>query len=95
MLGDVIQQSFDPATVVDPLADRVVKSPGDIGANRLSPLSGVEIESRMLLTPLAAAVGLAAGAVLKDQCPAEKGFIGEELSGPGACVSFLAGAVSS
>ena len=95
MLGNLVEQSVDPPTVVDPLADRAVKRLGDIGANRLSPLAGVEIEGRMLLTPLAAAVGLAARAVPKHQSPADKGFIGEDLSGPGACVSFLAGAVRS
>ena len=93
MLGDLIDQPFDPAAVLDPLADRVVEGPGNVGAN-LPTGAGVEIECRMLLAPLAAAVGLAARAVAKHQRAAEKGLVGQELSGAGTRVSLLDGVVS-
>ncbi len=33
LLGDLIDQSFDPATVLDPLANRFMERPGNVGAN--------------------------------------------------------------
>jgi hypothetical protein len=89
LLGDLIDQSFDPATVLDPLANRFMEGLGNVGANLLLTRTGVEIESRVPLPALAAAVGLTAGAIPQYQIAPEKRLIGEELSGTGACVPFL------
>ena len=70
-------------------------SVGDIRAKPLAARAGVKIESGMLLPALAAAVGLAAGAVLEDQRTAEQGFVGEELDGPRAALSFLGRALGT
>ena len=95
MLGDLIDQSLDPATVLDPLANRFVEGPGNVGANLLLTRTGVEIESRMPLSALAAAVGFAARAISQYQIAPKKGLVGQELSGAGACVSLLDGVLSS
>jgi hypothetical protein len=95
VLGDLIDESFDPATVVHPFSDGVVEGLGNVGGPLLAIAAGVEIESRMFLAALAAAVGFATGAVPQHQRAAEKGFIGEVLSGAGACVSFRGGTLSS
>ena len=63
LLGDLIDQSFDPATVLNPLANRFMEGPGNVGADLLLTRACVEIESRMPLPALATAVGLTAGAV--------------------------------
>jgi hypothetical protein len=60
MLGDLIDQTFDPATVLDPLTNCFVESPGNVGANLLLARTGVEVERRMPLPALAAAIGLTA-----------------------------------
>jgi hypothetical protein len=88
--GRLINQSFDPATVVDPLADRVLEGRGNGGANLLASRAGRERDSRMLLALLAAAGGLATGAVMQYERAAEKEFAGEELSGAGTRVWYRA-----
>jgi hypothetical protein len=67
LLRDVLDQSFEPAAVVNPLADHLVEGPGDVGTNLLFPQARVEIESRMLLPALAATIVLAAGTVTQHQ----------------------------
>ena len=61
LLGDLINQPFDPATIVNPLANRFMEGLGNVGANLLLAGTGVEIESRVPLPALAATVGLTAG----------------------------------
>jgi transketolase N-terminal domain/subunit len=80
---------IDLTAVLNRRADRLLKGRGDINANPLVTEAGMKIESGMLLSGLAAAVGLAAGAVLEDQSAAEQGFIGEELDGAAARVALL------
>jgi hypothetical protein len=89
LLGDLIDQSFEPATVLNPLANRFMEGPGNVGANLLLARARVEIEGRMPLPALAPAVGLTAGAVPQYQIAPQKRLVGQELSGAGACVSFL------
>jgi len=89
LLGGLIDQSFDAATVLNPLANRFMKGPGNVGANLLLTRARVEVESRMPLPALATAVGFTAGAVSQYQIAPQKGLVGQELSGAGVCVSFL------
>jgi hypothetical protein len=89
LLGDLIDQSFDPATVLNPLANSFMEGPWNVGANLLLARTGIEIQSRMPLPALAATVGLTTRAVPQYQIAPEKRLIGEELSGTGACVPFL------
>jgi hypothetical protein len=35
LLGDLIDESFDPATILDPLANRFMEGLGNVGANWL------------------------------------------------------------
>jgi hypothetical protein len=51
--------------------------------------TGVEIESRVALSALAAAVRFTALAVSQNQIAPKKGLVGQELSSARACVSFL------
>ena len=85
LLRDLIDQSFDPATVLDPLANRFMEGLGNVGANLLLTRTGVEIESRMPLPALAAAVRLTARSVSQYQIAPKKGLVGQELNGAGAC----------
>jgi hypothetical protein len=94
LLSDLSEELFDPATVVDGLADRVVEGLGDIGADLPAARASVEIEGRMLLPASASAVGLATAAESHHQRAPEHGFVGEELSGARACLAFLTGALS-
>ena len=87
--GDLIDQPFDPAAVLDPLANRFVEGLGNVGADLLLIRTGVEIESRVALSALAAAVRFTARAVSQNQIAPKKGLVGQELSSAGACVSFL------
>lgn len=89
LLRDLIDQSFEPATVLNPLANRFMEGPGNVGTNLLLTRARVEVESRMPLPALATAVGFTAGAVSQYQIAPQKGLVGQELSGAGACVSFL------
>jgi len=88
MLGDLIYEPFDLLASLDPLANRVVKRFGDISVNPPVAVADVEIECRMLLALLAAAIGSAARAVSKRQRAAEKGFVGEQLSGARTSLPF-------
>ena len=83
---DLIDPLIDLAAGLDGGTQGLVEGRGDIDANPLVARAGMEIESGMLLAGLAPAVGLAAGAVLKDQRAAEQGFVGQKLDGAGACV---------
>jgi hypothetical protein len=67
LLGGLIDQSFDAATVLNPLANRFMKGPGNVGANLLLTRARVEVESRMPLPALATAVGFTARAVSQYQ----------------------------
>jgi hypothetical protein len=87
-LGDLIHELFDPLAGLDPLAGRLVEGFGDVSVNPPVAVTGVKIECRMLLALLAAAVAFAAGAVLKRQRAAKKGFVGEELSGARTSLPF-------
>jgi hypothetical protein len=89
LLRDLIDQSFDPATVLDPLANRFMEGPGNVSANLLLIRTGVEIEGRMPLPALAAAVRLTARFVSQYQIASKKGLVGQELSGAGSGLSFL------
>jgi hypothetical protein len=89
LLGDLIDQPFDPATVLDPLANCFMKGLGNVGANLLLARPGIEIESRMPLPALAATVRLTAQFVSQYQIAPQKRLVGQELSSAGACVSFL------
>jgi hypothetical protein len=71
VLGDAIDQPLDPTAVVDPSTGRLMEGRGDVEADPPVARAGVEIEGRVLLTLLAAAVGLAAGAVLEHERTAE------------------------
>lgn len=95
LLRDLIDQSFDPATVLDPLANRFMESPGNVGANLLLTRPGIEIERWMSLPALAAAVRLPARAVSQYQIAPKKGLVGQELSSAGASLSFLDRVLSS
>jgi hypothetical protein len=89
VLRDAIDQPFDPAAVLDPLAGGVVEGRGDVDADPLVARAGVERECRMLLARAAVAVGLAAGAVLEHERAAEQGLLSQELDGAGAGVALL------
>jgi hypothetical protein len=89
MLGDTLDQPMDPAAVVDPSAGRVVEVRGDVDADPLVAGAGMEVESRVLLAPLAAAIGLAAGALLEHERTADQGLIGQESDGARAGVALL------
>jgi hypothetical protein len=88
-IRDLIDQVIELTAVLNRRADRLMKGRGDINANPSVTAAGMKVESGMLLSGLAAAVGLAAGAVLEDQSAAEQGLIGEELNGAGARVALL------
>src|SRR5262249_51841395 len=70
MLGDAPDQALDPTAVVDPSAGRLVEGRWDVDADPPVARAGVEVEGRGLLALLAAAVGLAAGAMLEHERPA-------------------------
>jgi hypothetical protein len=89
VLGDAIDQPLDPATVVDPSAGRVVEGRWDVDADPPVARAGVEVECRVLLALLAAAVGLAAGAMLEHERTAERGLVGQEPDGPRAGITLL------
>jgi hypothetical protein len=94
-LRDLSDRVIDPAAGLDGGTDRLVEGRWDIEAHPLIPGAGVEIEGGMLLAGLTPAVGLAAGAVLKDQRAAEQGFVGEELDGARACLALLGSTLDS
>jgi hypothetical protein len=89
VIRDLIDQVIDLMAVLNGRADGLMEGLGNINANPLVAEAGMKIEGRMLLPGLAAAVGLAAGAVLEHQGAAEQGLISEELDGTGACVALL------
>jgi hypothetical protein len=61
LLGYLIHQPFDSLAILDPLANRVVESLGDVRMNPPVTVARVKIECRMLLSLfLTAAVGFAA-----------------------------------
>jgi hypothetical protein len=95
LTGDLIDQPFDPAAVLDPLANRFVEGVGNVGAELLLIRTGVEIESRVALAALAAAVRFTARAIPQYQIAPKKGLVGQELSSARAYVSFLARVLSS
>jgi hypothetical protein len=89
VLGEALDEPFDPAAVVDPSAGGVVEGRWDVDADTWVARAGVEIEGRMLRASPAAAVGLAAGAVLEHERAAEQGPVGQELDGAGAVAAPL------
>jgi hypothetical protein len=95
MFRDALDESVDLAAGLDPGSDRVAERRGDVGAEPLATRAGVKIESGMLLAALAAAVGLAAGTVLEQERAAEQGFVGKELDGARATLSFLGRALGA
>jgi hypothetical protein len=95
LTGDLIDQPFDPAAVLDPLANRFMEGLGNVGADLLLIRTGVEIESRVALAALAAAVRFTARAIPQYQIAPKKGLVGQELSSAGAYVSFLDRVLSS
>jgi hypothetical protein len=95
LTGDLIDQPFDPAAVLDPLANRFVEGVGNVGAELLLIRTGVEIESRVALAALAAAVRFTARAIPQYQIAPKKGLVGQELSSARAYVSFLDRVLSS
>jgi hypothetical protein len=88
VLGDLIEEPFEPAAVVHPETDGLVEGFGNVAGLLPALGAGIEIESRMLLAALAPAVRLAAGAVPQHQRAAEKGIIGEAVSGARSGVPF-------
>lgn len=86
LFRDLIDPLIDLATGVNRGADRLVEGRRDVDANPLVARAGMKVESRMLLTGPTPAVGLAAGAILKDQGAPQQGFVGEELDGAGSRV---------
>ena len=89
MFRDVIDPLVDLAAGLDRGADGLVEGRRDVDANPLVARAGMEVESGMLLAGPTPAVGLAAGAVLKDQRAAKQGLVGEELDGAGSRVALL------
>ena len=73
--GDLIDQPFDPAAVLDPLANRFVEGLGNVGADLLLIRTGVEIESRVALSALAAAYDLPHERYRKTKLPRRKGWL--------------------
>jgi hypothetical protein len=94
MLGDLIDEPFEPTAIIHPGPDGVVEGFGNVGGLLSALGAGVEIQSRMLLAALAPAVRLAAGAVSQHQRAAEKGIIGQAMSGARAGVPFRDRALS-
>jgi hypothetical protein len=92
---DAVNELVELTAGLDPGSDGFVESRRDVNANPPVTRAGVKIESGMFLPSLAPAVGLAAGPVLKDQRAAEQGFVGEELDGAGAALSFLGRALGT
>jgi hypothetical protein len=93
--ADLVDEAFDPLSVLDPAADGVMECPGDVSTDLAVAGAGVKVERRVLLALLATAVGLATGAESEHEGAAKERFVGEDLGGPGACVSLLAGALST
>ena len=89
VLGDAMDQPLDPTAVVDPSAGRLVEGRRDVDADPPVARAGVEIEGRVLLALPAAAVGLAAGAMLEHERPADQGLVGQDLDRAGAGVALL------
>src|SRR4029077_2365130 len=78
LIRDVIDPLIDPAAGLNRGADRLVECRRDVDANPLVAGASMEVEGRMLLAGLTSAVGLAAGAVLKDQRATQQGLVGAE-----------------
>ena len=89
VLGDALDQPLDPTAVVDPSAGRLVEGRRDVDADPPVARAGVEIEGRVLLALPAAAVGLAAGAMLEHERPADQGLAGQDLGRARAVVALL------
>ncbi len=88
MLRDPIHEPFDPLASLDPLAGRIVEGFGDVGVNPPVAAADVNIECRMLLALLTAAVALTTSAAPERERAAEKRFVSEKLSGPRTSFAF-------